>query len=124
MCDFNKNNLINICISLLMIFINFGLNVFIGIVVGMILFVLAIRKKIKICDRKIFLKLGDMSYIIFLIHQNIGYQILIYLCSLFGKFNLVFILVTFIIILIVSFLLYKYVECYIQNKIDKYYRRN
>ena len=124
MYNFDKNNLINISISLFMIFINFGLNVFIGIIVGMILFILAIRKKIKIFDKKIFLKLGGMSYIIFLIHQNIGYQILIYLCTLFGKFNPVFILVTFFIILIVSYLLYKYVECYMQNKINKYYRRN
>ena len=120
----DKNNLFIIFISLLIVLLNFGVNTFIGILFGLILFILATEQKLKFLNRKIFFTLGSMSYIVFLIHQNIGYQILLYLCNLYGGYNVLFIFIVLGIILIISYLLYKYCEIPINKKINKFLRGN
>ncbi len=124
MKNISKFDLLAIILSLFMIFLNFKFITFLGILIGLILFILAVKQKMNFFNKQIFLTLGSVSYIIFLIHQNIGYQLLLFLCNVYGKYNILFIFVVFSIILAISFLLYKYCELPIERKINKILRRN
>lgn len=50
--------------------------------------------------------IGNLSYILYLIHQNIGYQILLALFHIHQEFYWYFVLITFLIILLLSYMLY------------------
>lgn len=65
------------------------------------------------------LKLGSISYIGYLIHQNIGYQILLGLTDYFGKYSIAFVPFTMLIIIGLSAIIYKYFDLPLQKIIIK-----
>lgn len=75
------------------------------------------KKEVKF---KIFNRIGDISFILYLIHQNIGYAILLRLCNYYGSYSIIFPFVTFLFVLFLSFIIYELFEKKIQLKIKKW----
>lgn len=92
--------------------------IFIGIEIFLIIFVYAIIEKIKILDCSLICCLGDISYIAYLLHQNIGYQIILGMIAIFNMYLPIYTLVVMAIILMVSYLIYRYYEIPVQSKIS------
>lgn len=66
----------------------------------------AINNKIKYLNKfSLIVKIGDISYIIYLIHQNIGYMIMNYLNRNWGFHFIICIIISSIIILILSYII-------------------
>ena len=111
--------LLVIFISILQICIADGKIVTIGIILFLLMFLLMLRKKYNVTKYNILYFLGGMSYIIYLIHQNIGYQILLGLYDINKEFKFIYIIITFSIILIISYIINKFFEEKVQNIIEK-----
>lgn len=79
-----------------------------------ILFYLICFEKINWCSNKLFVFLGTISYPLYLLHQNIGYIIISKLKLYLNNFN--FFIVPSICSILLSFLVYKYFELPIMNK--------
>ncbi|CAM2075827.1 MAG: hypothetical protein NSGCLCUN01_00001 [uncultured Clostridium sp.] len=84
----------------------------IAIMVSIIIWNATNNKFIKLNNCKIFISIGNISYIIYLIHQNIGYMIMNYL-------NLKFEIEPFSLAIIVSLIIIvlSYIIKYIENKL-------
>ena len=67
-------------------------------------------------ENRIINKIEDMSYIIYLIHQNIGFLI-IYHSSIYVGYNIFLVLFTILFILFLSFIFCNYLEKKIQSYI-------
>lgn len=91
---------------------------FIGIEIFTSIFVLATREKIKILDGKFMCNIGDISYDTYLLHQNIGYQLILGMISIFNTYLSIYTLMVMLIILVISTLIYKYYDIPIQEKIN------
>ncbi|MCH5166336.1 MAG: acyltransferase [Erysipelotrichales bacterium] len=67
----------------------------------------------------IFCRFGDISFILYLIHQNLGYIIILKLCSIYGSYSLWYVLIAFIIIICITIFIYEIFEKRIQLEIKK-----
>lgn len=115
----DKSNIILFIISMIMILYNEGIALFIGICIFILFFVLTIRRKMKFLENKFLTYLGDISYITYLIHQNIGYQILLKMNAISNEYLLIYVLITIIIIIFLSTLIFNFYKKYIQKWINK-----
>lgn len=92
---------------------------FIAIQIFIFIFIYAVKEKIKILDNKLINGIGDISYITYLLHQNIGYQLLLEMISMFNQYMLIYTFVVTSIILCMSAFIYKYYEIPIQKRISE-----
>ena len=92
-----------------------------GILIFLIIFILAIKEKVKIFEKmKVTYFIGTISYVLYLIHQNIGYQIIIGLNKHFGEsYNILYVFITIIIMIGISYLINTFFEKKIQTKLIK-----
>jgi len=119
--DRNKNKKINILILSLAFIENLILNniiATIGIIIFILCFVLVLKKEINILKNQLLTALGTISYIVYLLHQNIGYQILLCLNNIYKQYNLLFTICPIIIIIAMSIIIYQYYERAIQRKLQ------
>lgn len=93
--------------------------VFIGIEIFLFIFVHAIKEKITILDNKLINGIGNISYITYLLHQNIGYQMLFGMIFVFHQYMLMYTLVVTCIMLGISAFMYKYYEVPIQKRMSE-----
>lgn len=112
---FNKNNnkllllpIIMLLISLISILKFYGFAVLVYILVFIVIFSFSIRNEnYSLKKNSIVLYLGQISFVVYLYHQNIGYVIINKLISLFGNYNIIYAFVTIIIMFMFSALLYQ-----------------
>lgn len=81
------------------------------------IFVLATFEKVKIFDFKVFIKIGESSYPIYLIHQNVGFMLEWLLIEQFNGWNYYIAAIVFIISLVIGIIIYYLVERPIQKRI-------
>ncbi len=74
-----------------------------GILFFLLFYVLAVKNKLSILNRQVFIKLGGISYIVYLLHQNIGYQILLFFYDIWDKFYTFFVFIPMILIIVLAF---------------------
>ena len=121
-----KNNLekwiymLTILISIIQIFILEGIIVGIGMLIFLMIFILAVNEKVKILEKitPIYF-IGTISYVLYLIHQNLGYQIILGLNKTFGNYNILYAFITIAIMVGISYLITRLYEKPIQNKLSK-----
>jgi len=106
-------------VSLIMIAIQNGLIVFMGVLIFNIILIVSESKILQYHNSEILLKLGSISYVVYLIHQNIGYQILLGLTDYFGEYSITFVPFTMLIIIGISTIIYKYFDLPLQKYITK-----
>lgn len=90
-----------------------GMITMFGILVFLLIFLLALKYPKINTKHSILYFIGSRSYIIYLIHQNIGYQIILGLCKSNGYFKFIYLAFTFAIILIFSYLIDKLLKKYV-----------
>lgn len=117
--------IILIVVSILQIGVLENIPVMIGIILFICLFVYwgILKKDDKQISKHNFLYfIGGISYIIYLIHQNIGYQMLLGIFNATGDISLIYIVIVAIIIISISFIL----ECFFEKPIQNFLklRRN
>ena len=107
-------------LSIIQIFIFEGLTIGIGILIFLLMFILAIKEKLKILEKitPIYF-IGTISYVLYLIHQNIGYQMILGLNKTFGDYNILYAILTIIVMVGISYIITKFYEKPIQNKLIK-----
>lgn len=88
----------------------------IAIVFFLIVFLYIVFKDREVNSRNFFYWIGGISYILYLIHQNIGYQILLKLCSINNQFRLIYIVIVYIVVILISYLIDRFYEKKIQRK--------
>lgn len=108
-------------LSVIQIIFTNGITTGVFIILFLIIFILAIHKKLTILERiKLLYILGTISYVLYLLHQNIGYQIILGTCNRFGTNYIGFyIIITILVICVISYMINKYYEKNIQNYISK-----
>ncbi len=106
-------------VSLGMIAIQNGLIVFMGVLIFNVILITSELKILQYPNSKILLKLGSISYVVYLIHQNIGYQILLGLTDYFGEYSIAFVPFAMLIIIGISVIIYKYFDLPLQKIITK-----
>ncbi len=114
----NKKQLTNYIIffmSIVNIIISSNIIVFIGIFIFTVIFIILIKYPIKSCKLHLLLYMGKTSFIQYLIHQNIGYIILLKIINLTGHYNICYVGITYIIIFLISTVIYEFYEKKIQN---------
>ncbi len=90
---------------------------FIAVEIFLFIFIYAIKEKIKILDNKLINNIGNISYITYLLHQNIGYQMLLGMSFVFNQYMPIYTLIVTCIVLGMSAIIYKYYEIPIQKRI-------
>ncbi|MDO6424942.1 hypothetical protein, partial [Saccharophagus degradans] len=85
-----------------------------------IVFFLGIKGKIFILSNKILIFIGSISYSLYLLHQNIGY-VIINKGYVLGVNPLISILFALIIVIIISYISFRFVEVPSSKLIKKYY---
>lgn len=91
-----------ILVCLISLLLTLGIAASIGAIISTLVFIGAIKSKIKVLNSRLLVWLGNISYIVYLIHQNIGYQIELYLTRRFGEFNYLFACIAIIVILLLA----------------------
>lgn len=81
------------------------------------IFILAAFEKAKIFEFKVFRKIGESSYPIYLIHQNVGFMLEWLLIQRFSGWNYVIPTIVFIISLAIGIIIFYLVERPIQKRI-------
>lgn len=105
-----------IMISLFQIAITRGIIVIIGIMIFlMILLILLFKEQKEILILTPLYYIGDMSFVLYLIHQNIGYQILLKLYNLGFGFKFIYVIITLLIILFISYIIDRLFEKRVQR---------
>ena len=107
-------------LSIIQMFIFKGLTIGIGISIFLLMFILAVKEKLKILEKitPIYF-IGTISYVLYLIHQNIGYQMILRLNKTFGDYNILYAILTIIVMVGISYIITKFYEKPIQNKLIK-----
>lgn len=97
----NKWNFILFFVIIIRILADYGIITTCGICLFLLFYALAVKDKLSILNNKVFIELGGISYIVYLLHQNIGYQILLFFYDICDKFyrGVVFMLMIFIVLL-------------------------
>jgi len=104
-----KRYLLLILLSLVFQYISSGIDVFL-IVLGIYgVFWLTINQKLKFLSNKVLVFLGSISYSLYLIHQNIGYIIIIYLKKA-GLDSSIWIVIPIVVSIGIAFFITKYIE--------------
>lgn len=113
--------LLIIIICLAQILIVNGIIVTIGVTMFLIILINILFKEQRDI-KKSFIPLyyiGNMSFILYLIHQNIGYQILLKLYNLGYGFKKTYILMTFLIVMFIAYIIDRFFEKKIQMSVNK-----
>ena len=92
-----------------------------GGAVCLILFLLALNNKLRILDIGVLRFIGDRSYCIYIIHQNIGYQLILLLIDYFEHYSIVHVFLVGLAIIFIADLIYRYYEKPIKKKIEMHY---
>ena len=77
----------------------------IGVLIFLFSFVLAINYKLKFLNAKTLVYIGGISYPLYIIHQNLGYQLMLCMTKMLNKFSNIYILVTIIMAILIATLL-------------------
>lgn len=117
---YNKLTVITLVLALSTTFYLNSLNLFILYVLFTIIFFLGIKGKIFILSNRILIFIGSISYSFYLLHQNIGYVIINKGYAL-GVPPLISILFALIIVIIISYISFRFVEIPSSKLIKKYY---
>lgn len=89
---------------------------YLGIIIGLELicviplFIGAIFKKFSFIENNLFLFLGKISYPLYLIHQNIAFEIEYYLTSFFGNYSYYYGIIAIILVIFIAIILYHLFE--------------
>ena len=81
------------------------------------IFILAVFEKARIFDFKVFRKIGESSYPIYLIHQNVGFMLEWLLIEHFNGWNYFIPTIVFMISLVIGTIIFYLVERPIQKRI-------
>jgi len=82
---------------------DYGIITTCGIFLFLLFYILAVKNKLQILNRQVLIRLGGISYIVYLLHQNIGYQILLFCYDISGKFYWFFIFLPMVFVIFFSF---------------------
>lgn len=108
--------IISFCIGVLSIFYWVGGIAALQLIIIIPLFFGAVLYKVPLFQNKIFLFLGNISYSLYLIHQNITFEIEYYLTQLIGRYSYLYGFFAIIIVTIIAYIINRYVE--VNLKID------
>lgn len=97
-----KNSIYVILICLISILLTLGYVASMGAAISIIIFYGAINRKIKLLDNKILVRVGNLSYVLYLIHQNIGYQVELFFMKKYEQFSSIYSIYALIIILLIA----------------------
>jgi peptidoglycan/LPS O-acetylase OafA/YrhL len=111
-------NLAVIVLSIICIYITSDIIECLGAVVSSIAVFLALKEKLKLKNFKPLIYIGSISYPLYLIHQNIGYQIIYYLMKHFDKFSYSYAFFAIIFVIILADLINKFIEKPVQRRIN------
>ena len=87
--------------------------------VSIVILLAVVKEKLLFLNWKPLVRLGSISYILYLLHQNIGYCILLLLGQVFQAYHQWYVLITVSIIVAFSFFLNKYLVVPFQNVFEK-----
>jgi len=107
--------LILLFLSFLFCFFIQGTTTSIILIISLFIVIPCLIQKIKFFENKLFLKLGSISYPLYLIHQNIGYVIIRKLIEFFGNYQIFFSIIATFCVLLLSFVICS-IEKMIKNK--------
>lgn len=83
------------------------------------LFLACIMKKLPIMECKVLQFLGGISYPLYLVHQNLSYEIEYYLTQYFGLFRIVYGVLAFVVTIPLAYTLHK-IEIYVTRRLKNY----
>jgi len=114
-----KNNKVyfELFIYLLLIYFNFGMTIFGFILIFILIFIFFTNKKTNFSKNNLLYFIGEISYVVYLLHQNLGYLILFHLMELnnIGQYYLIYLLLTIVIIIAISKFIYLFSNKIIYN---------
>lgn len=99
----NGLDIVFIFFMMMRILKDYGMITTCGILLFLLVYLLAVKQKLQILNKQVFIKLGGISYIVYLLHQNIGYQILLFCYDLSGEFYWFFIFFPIVFVIFLSF---------------------
>lgn len=114
---------ITITLAILSIYLSYTIKISLGICFLYLLFWFVTMGKIRILGSKPLVYLGNLSYSLYLIHQNIGY-IILNKSYLYGYHPLIGVLTAFMVSLLLAHLIMIYIEQPSLRKLRKYYESN
>lgn len=106
-------NLILFFVSILYVFVFRGILICFFVLVFILIFIYALNFKSYILSNPVLVFIGNISFIVYLIHQNIGYQLLLFF---YNFVDLIYIIFVFTIIILISTFIYYFYEKKIQLK--------
>ncbi|MDD6224247.1 MAG: acyltransferase [bacterium] len=110
-------------ISLVMILLTNNLIMLISVIIFSSMLTKFIQGKFQLPESKVLWELGKLSYVLYLIHQNIGYQIILYLTNHFGEHSLLYAIITLGIMILASWIIHSVFDAPIQSVFDKYWSK-
>lgn len=99
----NRWNFILFTFIITRILADYGIITTCGICIFLLFYVLAVKNKLLMLNKAVFIKLGGISYIVYLLHQNIGYQILLFFYDICDKFYGVVVFIPMIFTVLLAF---------------------
>jgi len=99
-----------IIIASVYIFFQHGVVTSVGSLIFLSIFILALKKEFAVLKLRPLVWLGTISYIVYLLHQNIGYQLLLFMTKIFHGFHVSYIIYTMVIVLLLSYLVSLFIQ--------------